>query len=88
MGYTETDLTTARTLFPTAEDTSEGDLGTDAVLDDWLRAGLNLAFHRATDHRLLTRAIDTAEHPSGRLFRRRSGRLWVGRRGRTTGPGW
>lgn len=71
MGYTEIDLATVRTLFPTAEATSEGDLGTDPVLNDWLRGGLNVAFYRAADHRLLARAVESAERPSGWLFNAR-----------------
>nr|WTB31412.1 tetratricopeptide repeat protein [Streptomyces sp. NBC_00830] len=38
------------------------------MLDDWLRGGLNVAFYRAADHRLLARAVDPDEHPSGWLF--------------------
>lgn len=61
MDYNKIDLATVRALFPTAEISPEGGSGTDAVLDEWLCRGYDIAFYRTTDNALIARAADPAK---------------------------
>lgn len=68
------DLASARALFLTAEVTSDGEPGTDALFGQWLERKLHMAFYRAADERLIVRGIAPEEPIPGRLFSARYGR--------------
>jgi hypothetical protein len=62
------DISEARHLFPMAEITPDGDLGTERAFDEWLVGGADVAFYRALDGRLLARPARRTHPPSTKLF--------------------